>query len=64
MAKAVLMDEFHFTVFAPTDLRTAEYTAIRRTLDGARFRAKLARALRDVIRPYPQLNRVRITITR
>ena len=41
MARAVQMDQFHLTAYAPPDLAPAEYDAIRRTLDDARFRAAL-----------------------
>jgi hypothetical protein len=64
MAKAILMDEFHLTVFVPRGLRAAEYDAVRRTLDGVGFRAKLGRAARGVFRQYPSLSKVKITITR
>lgn len=64
MAKVILMDEVHLTVFAPAGLRPAEYGAIRRTLAEARFRTRLGRAVRDVFRQYPSFSKVRITITR
>lgn len=64
MAKAILMDEFHVTVFARQGLPEATYTAIRETLDDARFHADLRRAVRDVFRRHPSLRKVRITISR
>jgi hypothetical protein len=64
MATAVLMDEFHPTVFVPCGLRAAGYDAIRRTLDGAGFRNRLGRAARGVFRQYPSPARVKIPITR
>ena len=63
MSKAILMDEFHVGVFVPRGLRKAEYGAICRTLDGARFRARLRRAVRDACRRYPSLHKVKITVT-
>jgi len=64
MAKAILMEEFHLTVFAPRGLRESTYDAIRRTLDYRRFQADLSRAVRDVVRQHPSLAKVRITVTR
>ena len=64
MPKAILMDEFHLSMFAPAGLRGAEYAAIRRALDGVRFRTRLVRAIRHVIGQYPPLHQVRVTVTR
>jgi hypothetical protein len=64
MATAMLMGAFYLSVFAPRGLRAAEYDALRRTLDGAGFRAKLGRAVRGVFRRYPSLNKAKIRITR
>ena len=63
MSKAIMMDEFHVGLFVPQGLRAAEYAAIRRTLNGVRFRAQLRRAVRDVCRRYPSLHKVKITVT-
>jgi hypothetical protein len=63
VARAILMDEFHLSVFARRGLRAAEYDALRRTLDGAGFRAKLGRAVRGVFRRYPPF-KAKIRITR
>ena len=64
MAKAILIDEFHLTVFAPRGLRDSAYDAIRRTLDERRFQADLRRVVRGVVRQYPALGKVRISVTR
>ena len=64
MAQSVLMDQFHLTVFVPAGLRGAEAAAIRRTLDGAGFRARLGRAVQGAFRHHPSLRKARITITR
>jgi len=64
VAKPILMDEFHLTVFVPPGLQEVEYHRIRRTLDGTRFHADLRRAVRDIFRQYPSLRTVRSTITR
>jgi hypothetical protein len=60
----LLIEEFHLSVYVPEGLRPAEYAAIRRTLDAARFRARLKRALRDVFRRYASLAKARVTLTR
>ncbi len=64
MSQAILMDGFHVGVFVPSGLRAAESAAIRRTLDGARFRIRLGRAVREVCRRYPSLRKVKITVSR
>ena len=64
MTKSVLIDQFHLTVFVAAGLRAKEAAAVRRTLDGAGFRARLGRAVRGVFRQYPPLRKARITITR
>lgn len=64
MAKVILMDEIHVSVFAPHGLHPAAYRAIRRALDRTGFRAGLRRAVRDVVRWHPSLSKVRITLAR
>jgi hypothetical protein len=64
MARSVLMEEFHLTVYAPGKLSAAEYGAIHRTLNGRRFRAALDRAVKEVVRRYPSLKKARFTLTR
>lgn len=65
MAKPVtiLMDQLHLTLLAPSGLPKPEYTPIRRTLKSSAFHAKLHRAVRDVLRHYPSLSKVRTTLT-
>jgi hypothetical protein len=64
MTSTVLIDEFHLTVFAPRGMRAAAYRAVRRTLDDARFRERLRRAIRDVFGRYPSLSKTRFTLAR
>ncbi len=64
MAKAILMEEFHLTVFAPSGLPETEYNAIHRALNTTRFRASLGRAAREAFRNDPALAGVRVTLTR
>src|SRR5437588_130238 len=53
MAKSVLLDEFHLGFRAPPGLPEAAYLAMRRALDGRRFRAGLRRAVRGGVPPAP-----------
>lgn len=64
MASRILLDEFHVTLSAPPGLRADAYRAIRRTLDGNRFRTVVRHALRGVLDKYPSLGRVRFTLSR
>jgi hypothetical protein len=64
MARAVQIDQFHLTVYAPPGLTPAEYDAIRRTLDDARFQAALRRAMRRVFRRRPSLRKARVALSR
>jgi hypothetical protein len=64
MARAVKMDQFHLTIYVPQGLAPAEYDAIRRTLDDARFHAVLRRAVRKVVRAHPALAHVRVALSR
>ena len=64
MAKAIVMDEIHLTVFAPRGLREEEYDAIHRALTDRRFRGDLRRTVEEVVRRYPALAKVRVAVTR
>ena len=64
MAKAILMDEIHLTVFAPRGLREEEYDAIRRILTDRCFRGDLRRTVGEVVRRYPVLRMIRVSVTR
>jgi hypothetical protein len=64
MARVLLVEEFHLTVYAPRGLPEPEYRAIRRTLSSGRFRDRLGRALRAVPRQYRSLGAARFTLSR
>ena len=64
MAKLILIEEFHLSLFAPRGLSEPEYDAIRQVLDEASFQADLARAVRKLMRRYPALSKVRVKISR
>jgi hypothetical protein len=64
VAKAILMDEFHLTIYAPPGLPQSAYEAIRPGLDDRRFRADLRRAIRDACLRHPPLDTIHFTVTR
>lgn len=64
MAKSILMEEFHVSVWVPRGLEKSAYAAIRRTLIAARFRAELQRAVRGVAGRRPSLRLARFVLTR
>jgi hypothetical protein len=63
VAKQMVMDEFHLTLFVPRGLSTAEYDAIRQTLDDPHFHAELRRAIRQVIRRHPALSKIKVRLS-
>jgi hypothetical protein len=64
MAKSVIIDEIHLTIRVPDDLPDDRADTIRRTLAGADFMSRLRRAVRAVIRAFPELSVVRVSLTR
>ena len=63
MSDYVLFDEFHLTILAPKDLEDSACTAIQRTLEGQSFHSALRRAVRQVLRQYPDLDPIRIRLS-
>jgi hypothetical protein len=63
MSDYVPFDEFRLTILAPKDLEDAAYAAMQRTLEGQSFRSALRRAVRQVIRQYPDLDPTRIRLS-
>ncbi len=64
MAKGNLIDELHLTIRVPSDLPDADAQAVRRTLAGRDFMSRLRSAVRAVVRAFPGLAPVRVSITR
>jgi len=64
MPRHVLIDEFHLSLLIPHRLSDSEQRVIRRTLGGQRFRSRLYKAARSVVRRFPTLNRIRLTLSR
>jgi hypothetical protein len=60
----IVMEEFHLTVLVPDGLPAAAYAAMRRALDGARFRARLQSAVKNVFGRYPSLARATVKLSR
>lgn len=63
MTKYLLLDEFHISFLIPRDLPDRACAAVRRALNGARFRASLRRCLRAALRRDPALATVRLRVT-
>jgi hypothetical protein len=63
VAKGLLMDEFHITVYALHGLAPPDHDAIRQALDASRFKVALRRAVRTVIRRLLPWDKVRVTVT-
>lgn len=64
MPKSVVLDEMHLTVHVPSKLADAEAETIRRTLTGTAFLRRLRRAVRAAVGEFPDLARVRVTLSR
>jgi hypothetical protein len=62
MTKMLLFEQFQLTIFAPRQLSPETTVAMRRTLIGRRFGADMRRAVRAVVRRYPVLRSVRISV--
>jgi hypothetical protein len=63
MPRTVVIDELHLTVRVPADLPEADAEAVRQTLLGAEFLDRLRRSVRLVFRAFPELARVRVSVT-
>ena len=64
VAKLLLLDEFHVTVYVKRGLRAAVCASMRRALDSATFQRELRRDVRTALGRYPELRKTRVTITR
>ena len=62
--KTVVIDEIHLTFRIPNDLPDDAAEAVRETLAGDEFMARLRRAVRVVVREFPELNVVWVSLTR
>lgn len=64
MPKLVLIDVICVNVKVPPRIPNAEADAVRRTLRGPRFMARLRRVVRAVFHGHPSLAKVRVSLTR
>jgi hypothetical protein len=64
MPRTVVIDELHLTVRVPSGLPETEADAVRRTLAADEFMDRLRRAVRVVLRAFPDLAPARISVTR
>jgi hypothetical protein len=62
--KTVIIDEVHLTFRVPGDLPDDQAGAIRDALAGDEFMSRLRRAVRVVIREFPELRAVRAAPSR
>jgi hypothetical protein len=58
----ILLEEYHLTLTAPPAAGDDEREAMRRALNGRRFRSDLRRAVRELVRSYPALAAVRVLV--
>ena len=63
MSAYVSFDEFRLSVRVPADLKESACAAIQRTLESRPFRTGLRRAIRQVVRQYPDLDPIRVRIS-
>jgi hypothetical protein len=63
VAKVLLMDEFHITVYALRRLAPSDYDSISQVLDAPAFKADLRRAVRTALRRHLPWDKVRVTVT-
>ncbi len=64
MGDTVLVDELHLTVRVPADLAEPEVEAVRRTLAGDAFAARLRDAIAAVAREFPDLAPAAVVVSR
>ena len=62
MGDYVLLDEFHLSIYIPTDLDDVACDAIRRILEGRQFQTALRRTVLQLVREYMELAPIRIRI--
>jgi hypothetical protein len=64
MARTILMEELHLTLVVPSKLPANEYRAIHRALNRPSFHAALSAAVRQLLRRYPSLGKLRVRLSR
>jgi hypothetical protein len=64
MAKSIVLDEIHLTFRIPNDLPSAHSDELGRLVRAPAFLNRLRRAIRTVVRRCPELNVVRVSLSR
>ena len=64
MARRVLLDEFHVSVYVPAGLPDVESDAIKQALDDDEFRRQLQRAVRAAFRRNAALAKAEVKLSR
>jgi len=64
MAKTVVLDELHITLRIPSGLPASRSDELGVTLRGIEFMNRLQRAIRTVVRGYPELKMIRVSLSR
>ena len=60
----VILDVFLVTVTIPPDHPAADVTRVRRALNRESFATRLRDAVTDLVRPFPTLSAVTVSISR
>jgi hypothetical protein len=64
MPDDLLLEQYHLDVLVPRRLPARECDAMRRTLAGKHFRARLLRAVRGLFRKYQSLRKATPDVSR
>jgi hypothetical protein len=64
MSRNVIIDELHVTISVSTKLRDAQARQVRRTMLSGSFMARMRRSVLAVVRRFPTLAGVQVTLTR
>ena len=64
MARLLVIEEFHLTVFVSRDLPDPEADAVRQGLADPAFEARLRRAVRRLFRREPALSKAKVRLSR
>jgi hypothetical protein len=64
MARTVILDEIHLTIRVPRSLSNRQLEIVRLRLASTPFMTRLTRAIRAIVRTYPVLAPVSLTVSR
>ena len=64
MARRLLLEQFHLSVFVPRTIKAAAADAVRRTLTGVPFRRRLRRAVAAAARHHRALGPAAFVLSR